>query len=141
MRYRTQIAVRYAETDRMGIAYHSVYPIWYEQARSEFVAALGLPYSQMEEEGVLTPLSALECHFKGSCTYEDRLCVEVWVERLTPARVVFAYQIFKEGEERPINTGSTTHGWTGPDLRPLNLKKRRPDIYQLVLSAMEGEEG
>ena len=55
--------------------------------------------------------------------------------------MVFAYQIFKEGEERPINTGSTTHGWTGPDLRPLNLKKRRPDIYQLVLSAMEGEEG
>ena len=45
----TTVIARYAETDQMGIVHHSVYPIWYEAARSDFCKKAGLPYSKMED--------------------------------------------------------------------------------------------
>lgn len=60
---QTLLTVRYAETDRMGIAHHSHYPVWFEQARTEFVTRCGLTYSQMEQEGVLTPCRSFTAVF------------------------------------------------------------------------------
>ena len=37
--FETKITVRYAETDQMGVAHHSVYAVWYEVARTEFSRA------------------------------------------------------------------------------------------------------
>ena len=45
----TQIVVRYAETDQMGIAHHSNYAVWFEQARTEFIRSLGITYGEMEK--------------------------------------------------------------------------------------------
>lgn len=49
----TLVTVRYAETDRMGIVHHAVYPVWYEEGRSAYFRALGLPYSAIEELGLV----------------------------------------------------------------------------------------
>lgn len=43
------VNVRYAETDKMGIVHHSVYPIWFELARTDLSKEAGFPYSKMEE--------------------------------------------------------------------------------------------
>lgn len=50
MQSESKVIVRYAETDRMGIVHHSVYPIWYELARTDFAKEMEFPYSRMEEE-------------------------------------------------------------------------------------------
>ena len=42
------VTVRYAETDQMGVAHHSVYPVWFEVARTDWIKALGTTYSQLE---------------------------------------------------------------------------------------------
>ena len=47
---QSKITVRYAETDQMGIAHHSNYPIWYEVARTDLIKKMGLTYTQMEQE-------------------------------------------------------------------------------------------
>jgi len=52
----TEIIVRYAETDRMGIVHHSNYPIWFEAARTDFIKNLGMSYSKIEERGFMLPL-------------------------------------------------------------------------------------
>ena len=44
MTFQTTVIVRYAETDRMGIAHHSIYPIWLEEARTQWMASTGMPY-------------------------------------------------------------------------------------------------
>lgn len=133
----TKVEVRYAETDKMGIVHHSVYPIWYELARTKFIKELGISYSQMEEMGVMTPLVQLSCKYIHPADYEDILTIRVSVSKLTPARVVFDYEVYKEGIEKPINTGSTTHAWVEKNLHPINFKKEFPELYKKIESTIE----
>ncbi len=127
---QTKITVRYAETDQMGIVHHSVYPIWYEAARTEAIKKIGITYSALEKNGIMTPLVELNSKYIIPAEYEDVLTIHVEIAKLTPARIVFNYQIFKVGIEKPINTGSTVHAWVGRDLKPINLKKQYPEIFE-----------
>ena len=45
---RSQVTVRYAETDMMGIVYHANYLPWFEIGRTTLLKELGLPYRQLE---------------------------------------------------------------------------------------------
>lgn len=126
---KTEIIVRYAETDKMGIAHHSVYPIWYEAARTEAIKKIGISYTQMEALGIMTPLAELNCKYLLPANYEDILFVKVGISKLTPARVIFEYQVFND-KNKLINTGNTMHAFVGKDLKPLNFKKLLPDLYE-----------
>ena len=138
----SHVTVRYAETDQMGIVHHSVYPVWYEISRTDFVKTLGISYSQLEQMGVMTPLAELHCRYSGVARYEDELIVECKLSDLTPARVEFSYRIFREGEEKPINTGSTLHAWVDAQtFRPVNMKKRFPDLYAAMEMQLSEEAG
>lgn len=132
-----KVIVRYAETDMMGIVHHSVYPIWYEAARTEAIKQIGMTYSELEKTGIMTPLVELNCRYIVPAEYEDELIIKVKITKLTPARVVFEYEVFKKNFEKPINTGSTVHAWVGRDLKPLNLKKQFPEIFEKVSRLVE----
>ncbi len=136
MKTNTEIEVRYAETDQMGIVHHSVYPVWFEMGRSEFSRGMGIPYQQMEKIGLLLPVRELSVTYMSPVRYGDVVTVETQAMKLTPARVVFGYRVMLEGSLAAA--GETTHAWVGRDLRPLNLKKTFPDIYEAVLKAVEG---
>lgn len=129
--------VRYAETDQMGIVHHSVYPIWYEVARTDFTKKIGMAYAQMEKQGILNPLVELTCQYKKPACYGDEVTVRVSVQKLTPARIVFYYEVYKEDEL--LNTGTTMHAWAGKDLKPLNLKKYKPEVYSLIENTIVSE--
>lgn len=127
-----KLVVRYAETDRMGIVHHSNYPIWYELGRTDYIKQLGLPYSKVEEEGIMLPLIELKCSYKGSSTYEDEILVKTSVIEFTPIKIKFHYEVFKNNGKVPINIGETLHVWTKSDLKPVNIKKYKPIIYELL---------
>lgn len=129
----SKVIVRYAETDKMGIVHHAVYPIWYELARTDFIKLVGMTYSQMEASGILTPLIELNCKYLKPADYEDELTIRVSVGKLTPARIQFDYEVYKQNTL--INTGYTVHAWVGKDLHPLNIKKHRPEIYEKIQKA------
>ena len=59
MKSESKIVARYAETDQMGIVHHSVYPVWYEVARTDFIKQVGMTYTQMEQIGIMLPLVEL----------------------------------------------------------------------------------
>ena len=81
MKTESSITVRYAETDKMGIVHHSAYPIWFEIGRTDFIKQAGMPYSVMEEKGIMTPLTELNCKYYLPAYYEDELTVETRVRR------------------------------------------------------------
>jgi len=137
MKTQSQIVVRYAETDQMGIAHHSVYPIWYEVARTDFIKQVGMTYSEMEGAGIMLPLAGLTCKYLAPALYEDVLIVEAEIKTLTPARIEFAYTVYKSGNSKPINIGTTLHAWVDTNMKLINLKKKSPDIYKLVEKACE----
>ncbi|NLP13051.1 MAG: acyl-CoA thioesterase [Clostridium sp.] len=128
----TEIIVRYAETDQMGIVHHSNYPIWFEAARTDFIKKMGMPYSQIEERGFLLPLIELNCKYKGSARYEDRIIVRTRIKAISYSRITFSYEVFKLGKDALITSGETMHVWTNKQLKPLNIKKHAPDIYESI---------
>lgn len=99
---KSKVIVRYAETDQMGIAHHSVYPIWFELARTDLAKQAGFPYSKMEQAGVMTPLVELQCKYRKPAHYEDELTVTATVSKLSGVKIEFYYEVFLKNEDKPI---------------------------------------
>lgn len=128
MNSKSKVVVRYAETDKMGIVHHSVYPIWYEIARTDFIKLSGISYSKMEEIGIMTPLLELQCKYLKPSFYEDELTIEVSIENLTPVKIVFNYKVYRD--DILLNTGKTMHAFVDKEMKPINIKKKFAEIYE-----------
>lgn len=136
MHAKTYITVRYAETDRMGIAHHSNYPVWYEVGRTDYIKMFGISYSEMEQAGIMIPLLNLNCHFGKPALYEDKLIIRTWCIMMTAARIVFSYSVKKiedDGSETELGYGTTEHGFVdSKTFKPCSIKKRMPDLYDKI---------
>lgn len=126
----TNITVRYAETDMMGIVHHSRYYPWFEQARTEFIKNAGMSYRKMEEEGVLLPLTETHAKYIIPLKYEDEVKIITHMTRLRAASCEFGYEVYK-GEEL-CTTGRTVHAITDSSFKPYNLKKAKPDMWRIL---------
>ena len=115
MGHISTVEVRYAETDQMGIAHHSNYAVWFEVARTDFIKAAGISYTDVEKEGIITPLTSLECKYKKAAFYEDQLQIYASLTKLSPVRLEFSYKVTRDGDL--IATGKTTHGMVTKDLK------------------------
>lgn len=132
---QTGLTVRYAETDQMGIVHHSNYPIWFEAGRTDFIRQMGMPYSKIEENGAMLPLLELKVIFKGSARYEDEIIIKTYIKEYTGIRLLFHYDVYKAGDEKVITQGETLHVWTNKSLKPVNIRKYRPEIDELIEKA------
>jgi acyl-CoA thioester hydrolase len=121
----------------MGIAHHSNYAVWYEVARTDLIKKMGMTYSELEQQGLIMPLLELQSKYISAAYYEDPLIVEVSVTNLSSVKMEFEYAVFREGEEKAINVGRTIHALVGKDLKPVNVKKQYPEIYQKLLETVE----
>ncbi|HAA25851.1 MAG TPA: 4-hydroxybenzoyl-CoA thioesterase [Ruminiclostridium sp.] len=137
---QTEIIVRYQETDQMGVVHHSVYPVWFECGRTDLIKKAGITYDQMEKDGVMLPLLDLKCRFASPCFYGDTVIVKTGVKDIKPTRITFFYEVFRKGSVKPAASGETEHVWANRQLKPVNMKKYRPDLYQLLIDVfMQGE--
>lgn len=129
----TEITVRYAETDCMGVVHHAVYPVWFEIARTDYIKAAGMSYADMEKAGVMLPVTGISCRYRLPAKYDDTLSITAYVSRLTPARIEFSYTVTKKGETEVIATGTSSHGFVdSKTFRPLNFKKAMPEFYEIM---------
>ena len=132
----TTVVARYQETDQMGIVHHSVYPIWFEVGRTELIKLYGITYTQMEAGGIILPLIGLECSYKNAARYEDVLQIRSSIDGVTNTRLDFFYEITREegeGKSVLIATGKTRHIFANTGMKPLNIKKVRPDYLEMFL--------
>ena len=90
------VTARYQETDQMGVIHHSVYPIWFEVGRTDWIKTAGMTYTDFEKNGVMLPLIELTCEYKGYAKYEDELIVKTWLDKLTNTRISFSYEISRK---------------------------------------------
>lgn len=104
---QTPLRVRYAETDQMGIVYHSNYLVWFEVGRSELFRELGLPYTLFEEEGLGLAVVEASCCYRRPARYDDELIIETRVEEFLSRKVTFSYRILRD--ETVLAEGKTVH--------------------------------
>lgn len=129
----TEIIVRYAETDRMGVVHHSNYPIWFEACRTDFIInKLNISYDELEKEGFLLPLTGLSCKFISPAKYGDIVIIRAKIQKAGVVRLTFSYEIINKTDGRLIATGMTEHAWTGRDFKPLNIKRKAPELFEAL---------
>ncbi|WP_255910405.1 thioesterase family protein [Ruminococcus sp. zg-924] len=133
---QSKIIVRYAETDKMGIVHHSNYPVWFEIARTDFIKKLGVPYSVLEEKGLMLPLVDLSCHYIKPAYYEDEIVISACVSSLQYAKIEFSYTVKRNVEL--LTTGKTVHGFVeSKTFRPINVKKFDSGLYEALKTSIE----
>ena len=98
--------MRYAETDQMGVVHHANYPIYFEQARVDWLKKMGMHYHKMEENGVMLPLSKLNINYKQPAKFGDVLSVKASLNQLPSASILFDYEI-KNQLDQLITLGQT----------------------------------
>lgn len=113
------IRVRYAETDRMEVVYHSNYLVWFETARILMLDEIGLPYREIEASGLYIPVLSANVEYKRPAYFDDRLEVHLFMYEKPRARFQLQYEIHRGKEV--LATGSTRHAFmdkNGKGLRP-----------------------
>lgn len=105
----TEIEVRYAETDQMGVVHHANYVIWFELARTRLCARSGFHYAEVERMGYLLMVTGVEVKYRRPARYGDHVRVACWSERLQSRGVRFGYEV-RRGDDL-LATGATDHVW------------------------------
>ncbi len=93
--HETQVRVRYAETDRMGLLHHANYFVYFEMARTEMLRARGVAYRDVEDAGAFLVIIDIGCKFKKPAYYDDLLTIRTIVERVTHVKIVHRYEVYR----------------------------------------------
>ncbi len=130
MESTTELRVRYAETDAMGIVHHATYPVWMELGRSDFLRQLGQSYAEWEARGVRLVVNEIRVRFRSPARYDELVQVHTWLKETGRRRVVFAYRIERAGTL--LAEGESIHLVAGTDNRARVLPD---DLLALVQGA------
>ncbi|MFZ2397172.1 MAG: thioesterase family protein [Smithella sp.] len=99
----------YADTDAMGVVYHTNYIKWFEIGRSELMRQLGVPYTELGKVGLNLPLIKVSCEYLKFATYDQLLTVETEFDYIKKATVRYNSRIWNENKENLIAEGYTIH--------------------------------
>ena len=128
--HETEIRVRYAETDKMGIVHHSNYLIWFEAGRSDFCRARGFSYKDMEEkDNALMVVAETYCRYKSPAHYEDELIIRTKVGEIRSRTLRFLYEVVRPADDELLAEGETLHVVTDENKRVRSL----PETYKAML--------
>jgi acyl-CoA thioester hydrolase len=75
MVHKLQYRVPYADVDRMGVVYYGHYLTYFERGRTELLRACGLPYAELEEQGIRLPVIEAHCEYVKPARYDDLLAI------------------------------------------------------------------
>lgn len=135
METSTEIEVRYAETDGMGVVYHANYLVYLEVARSDFLNKLGFPYADVEKKGYLSPVVHVDLSYGSPFHYGDTIVVKTHVSKVGAVKTEYTCKMYLKGEDpdivKPHFTAVTTHCICEREgFKPISQKKIFPNLYE-----------
>jgi acyl-CoA thioester hydrolase len=130
----SELRVRYAETDQMGVVYHANYLVWCEVGRTDYMRARGASYALLEPTGVRLVVTEALVRYQGSAKYDDVIRVETTLAELKSRSIVFDYTIVNTRTGERIVSARTT-------LTSLNPAGRIVSIPESVRGQLARAEG
>ena len=115
------VRVRYAETDKMQVAYYANYFVWFEVGRCELLRSLGSSYRDLETTGLMLPVIEAPCEYRRPAHYDDDLTVLTRSKLMSPARVCFDYEVQRPADQVVTAIGRTVHAAVDRQGRPTRL--------------------
>lgn len=123
---------KYYETDQMGIIHHSNYIRWMEEARIDYLGAIGFPMEKIEEAGVVSPVVTVSCEYRRSCRLNEWICVHIEVQRYNGIKLTLGYRMYEKESGEVRANGTSSQCFTTKDGKLLNLKKAYPALHQAL---------
>jgi acyl-CoA thioester hydrolase len=130
----TKLRVRYAETDQMGIVYHSNYFLWFEVGRVELLRQLGFSYRDMEaQDNCCIAVIDARCRYKAPARYDDEIIVRTQLENLRESVIRFEYELFRAADGTLLAEGDTTHIVVDRDMKKTTLPQKYVDAFRTAM--------
>jgi len=120
--------INYYETDKMGVVQHSNYKRFLEEARCYMLDKMGIPFSVLEENGITIPVLGVNVEYKYHVTFDDVIEIKLYIKEYNGVRLSVGYNITNKANGKMVLTGETKHCFTDHNLKPINLKKVKPEF-------------
>ena len=134
----TRIRVRYAETDQMGIVYHSNHFIWFEVGRVELLRQLGFTYKDMEkEDDCHIAVVDARCRYKAPVLYDDEVLVRTYLKNVREKLIHFGYELVRVGTGELLAEGETTHIVADSQMKPRSLPEKYMKAFRAAVAKSE----
>lgn len=127
---RTNVRVRYGETDQMGYVYYGVYAMYYEVGRVESLRQLGMTYKELEDMGVMLPVLENHTKFLAPAFYDEELMIVTNIRDKPGVRIRFEYEIYNPSGKL-INKGETLLAFVD---RKTGKPRRPPEEFENVMA-------
>ncbi|MDP4106488.1 MAG: thioesterase family protein [Bacillota bacterium] len=125
-----EVEVRYAETDQMGVVYHTNYLVWMEIGRTALIQELGFNYAELEKEGFIAPVLDIQASYKKPVRYGEKAIIKTWVEDYDGIRTTYGYEILSEDGEVAV-TGMTKHVCVKKEsFKPVSFRRISPEWHE-----------
>jgi acyl-CoA thioester hydrolase len=131
--HKTEIRVRFSDTDKMQFAYHARYVEYFEMGRTEMLRAYGLPYSKIEEMGYEMPVLEVLVKYKNAAYYDELLVVEAMVKEDHSPRVKIDYVITKKDNGVVVAEGYTVLAFIKTETK---RAVRPPEFYTRKMAGL-----
>jgi acyl-CoA thioester hydrolase len=132
----TRLRVRYAETDQMGVVYHSNHLIWFEVGRVELMRQMGFSYRDMErEDGLFIAVAQATCRYRAPVYYDEEIVVRTKLKAVRESVIIFGYELTRANNGKLVAEGETTHIVTDSNMKVAAL----PDRYFTAFRAAAGK--
>jgi acyl-CoA thioester hydrolase len=130
-----RIRVRYAETDQMGVVYHSNYFIWFEVGRVELLRQLGFSYREMErEDDCFIAVVDARCRYKAPARYDDEIVIRTRLKNVRESLVHFGYEAVRETDATLLAEGETTHIVTDAEMKVTAIPEKYLSVFRGAVS-------
>jgi len=136
----------------MKVVYHANYLNWFEIGRTEWVRQIGVDYRELEQIGLLLPVTHLEADFLQPAKYDDWVTICTHVAEISALRIRFQSRVVMgditveygstlQDEEPPgtmLVKGSTRHVWVNAAWKPVRLDREAPELYKAMQACLPG---
>ena len=134
-----QRKAHYHETDQMGFIHHSNYVKWMEEARVAFMDEIGLSYRNLEEGGIVSPVTSISVDYKRPVLFDDELEISVSVNKYSGVKLEIGYAIYNKTKDE-LAAEAVSHHCFMKDGRVVSLKRANPELDVKIKNKMEGEQ-
>jgi len=93
----------------MGVVYYANYLRFFEAARNSYCREKKIPYRELEDRGLILPVTQANTRYLSPALYDDLLRVDTTIPQLGRASLRFAYKIYRVSDERLLAEGFTDH--------------------------------
>lgn len=137
MIYTMKLRARFHECGIHGIVHHSNYGCWMDMAQSALLEDNGLRFADFMDDGYYFPILEQHIKFLSPAYYDEEILIRTWLTELGYVKVTFAYELIHARDGKLIAKAESTHAFLGEDLRPLNVQRRYPVLYQALQPYLE----